>query len=161
MDIKIMQGNNYFDLRVAAIVVSKGRVLTQKREDGDYYYLPGGKVQIGERFESALKREFIEEIGLDDLVIKDIASLIQNFYANFDIKSHSINVLFHCDLVEDSILLTLNEMKGVESHKRLVYTWLDINSKEFAMLRPVSAQEIIKNNKDFCYLLNDVNNMSN
>ncbi len=160
MDIKIIDGTNYFDLRVAAIVVNNGKVLTQKREEGNYYYLPGGKVQMGEKFKTALKREFIEETGLDDLVIGELKGIVENFYTNYEIKSHSVNIYFMCELENDSKLLTVDEMKGIEKGKKLIYKWIDLDSETLKELRPVSAQDIAKDNTEFCHLVNDLDKLS-
>ena len=61
---------------VAAIVVKNGRVLIGKRSDvgqmGGRWEFPGGKVDPGETYEEALKREFREEFSQDIIVIHNI-----------------------------------------------------------------------------------------
>jgi 8-oxo-dGTP diphosphatase len=53
----------------AALVDREGRVLLQKRREGRHmaglWEFPGGKVEPGERPESALVRELKEELGID------------------------------------------------------------------------------------------------
>ncbi len=58
------------NIRVAAIIKEGDKVLTtQMEKSGDrYYVLPGGKVEIDENIEEALKRELKEETGIE---IKD------------------------------------------------------------------------------------------
>ena len=57
---------------VAAIVLnSQGQVLLQQRDDkpklafAGYWTLPGGRVEEGEAPDNAIKRELMEEIGLE------------------------------------------------------------------------------------------------
>jgi len=44
---------------------AQGRVLLQKRTDGDWWCLPGGGVDAGETFRAAAVREATEETGLE------------------------------------------------------------------------------------------------
>jgi len=61
---------------VAAVVVEAGRVLVTQRRDGDSYAgrweFPGGKVD-GETPARALRREILEELGIDIRVVGEYA----------------------------------------------------------------------------------------
>ena len=48
-----------------AIVDDQGRLLLQRRTDGDWWCMPGGRLEPGETFTSAAIREAKEETGLD------------------------------------------------------------------------------------------------
>jgi len=54
---------------VAGIAVENGLVFIARRQSGgsmgDRWEFPGGKVEVGEADGSALKREYLEEFGLD------------------------------------------------------------------------------------------------
>ena len=51
-----------------AAIVKDGRLLLVKRlraPEAGYWSLPGGKVDFGERVEDAVRREILEEVGLE------------------------------------------------------------------------------------------------
>lgn len=53
--------------RVRAIIVSSGKILLINRvkKDDSYWVIPGGQIEIGENQEQALRRECIEELGIE------------------------------------------------------------------------------------------------
>ena len=53
--------------RVRAIIISSDKILLIKRvkDDDSYWGIPGGAVEIGETHEQAIKRECLEELGVE------------------------------------------------------------------------------------------------
>jgi 8-oxo-dGTP diphosphatase len=81
----------------AALVDGEGRVLLQKRAAGramaGLWEFPGGKVEEGERPESALARELEEELG----IVVDIESLSPAAFASADNQGrHMLLLLYLC-----------------------------------------------------------------
>lgn len=72
--------------RVAlAIIYHDHRVLVGQRSDGDFeglWEFPGGKVQEGETFEDAVRREIQEELDCDLQVVWELER-IDHTYPNF------------------------------------------------------------------------------
>lgn len=64
MDITFDTGEGRFNYRVCAILLDGDRVLAMHDERSPYYYLPGGRVRMGERAEDAVLREVQEELGV-------------------------------------------------------------------------------------------------
>ena len=66
------------------------KVRSKSSHDAEKWEIPGGKVKKGEFFDQALKREFMEETGLE-INIDSLYNVIQNDYiackTNEDIKS--------------------------------------------------------------------------
>lgn len=57
----------FIRIRAAAIIVENGRILLEKHgKDGrEYWVLPGGGVDPGETLSDGLRRELLEEIGIE------------------------------------------------------------------------------------------------
>ena len=48
MDISFISGQDKFNYRVCAIILSGNKILAMHDERSPYYYLPGGRVRMGE-----------------------------------------------------------------------------------------------------------------
>ncbi len=63
-----MKKNNPIDVAVGILMKDNGDILLAQRPVGKpyegYWEFPGGKVETGETIEDALKREFMEELGI-------------------------------------------------------------------------------------------------
>ena len=91
-------------IRVAGLVVEENKVLliAHKKKGEIYWLLPGGGVEYQESLDEALKREFIEELGLN-VTVGDIALIADSIEPNG--KRHIVNIVFWCNLVNQSIRL--------------------------------------------------------
>ena len=54
-----------FRIAVSALIFDKQRILLTHRRDIDWWNLPGGGMELGETVEEAVKREVLEETGLE------------------------------------------------------------------------------------------------
>ncbi len=67
---------------VAGLVVQRGRVLVARRVSGaraGRWEFPGGKVDAGESHEEALRRELVEELGLDVTVGEGLGAVRERY----------------------------------------------------------------------------------
>ena len=78
-DISWQGPQGTFNLRVAAILTSGGEILLCTIEGLDYWYLPGGRVHLGESAEAALARELTEELG-HEFPPGTLALVVENIY---------------------------------------------------------------------------------
>ena len=102
---------------VAAIIYRENRILCVQRPRHKYPYIsqkfefPGGKIEIGESKEAALKRELLEELSISP-TIKSFFYTVVHSYPDFQLTMHS----FICEA--ETTALKLNE--------HIAYKWLTL-----------------------------------
>jgi 8-oxo-dGTP diphosphatase len=90
-----------------AIIINNGYFLTVKNVDseGEWYLLPGGGQNSGETLKGALRRECIEEIGINVSVgrLRYIREYIgkNHEFSEHDGDSHQVEFMFECEFYEE------------------------------------------------------------
>ena len=72
MDITFETEVGRFNYRVCAVLLDRGRILAMHDERSPYFYLPGGRVRMGERAEDAVLREVREELGIEARIVRPL-----------------------------------------------------------------------------------------
>ena len=72
MDISFAAGEKKFNYRVAAVILNGGKLLAMRDEYSPYYYLPGGRVKLGETAEQAVIREIQEELHVTAEIVRPL-----------------------------------------------------------------------------------------
>ena len=72
MDISFVSGQNKFNYRVCAVILSGNRILAMHDERSPYYYLTGGRVRMGEAAEHAAIREVEEELNITAKIARPV-----------------------------------------------------------------------------------------
>jgi len=128
---------------VAAVIVNDGKILAVQKGEHKYDYLSskfefaGGKIEVGESREDALKREIREELGLE---IEVEQFLMSNTYAYPDFK-----LVLHAYLcTSDGSDLRLTEhvsfqWLGIGELDSVDWCAGDVGVVEFLKLRRVSV----------------------
>lgn len=81
------------------IVIADGKILLSPQHGENKYDLPGGKIEINESIEQGLKREVLEETGIDVDIIKQVTARDNIFKVTFREPQevwHSVMVYYLC-----------------------------------------------------------------
>ena len=138
MDISYISGQEKFNYRVCAIILSEDRILAMHDERSPYYYLPGGRVRMGETAEYAVVREVEEELNIKAKIVRPLW-LNQGFFTEDvdGLRYHELCLYFLMDVSETDLLergarFTLYE--GPHTHD---FEWLDFARLQGAYFYPV------------------------
>ena len=128
MDISFDQGNQKFNYRVCAMILSENRILAMRDERSPYFYLPGGRVKMGETAEQAVVREIWEELGVTLKIARPLWLNQAFFTEDVDgIRYHELCIYFlmdssNTDLSEKGGRFTLTEGKHIHT-----FEWLEFD----------------------------------
>ena len=125
MDITFDTDEGRFNYRVCAILLNGGRILAMHDERSPYYYLPGGRVKMGERAEDAVLREVREELGIEAKILRPLW-LHQAFF-NEDVTRmdfHELCLYFLMDVSGTDLLMRGDAFTLQERRRTLAFRWL-------------------------------------
>ena len=125
MDITFDTSEGRFNYRVCAILLDGDRLLAMHDERSPYYYLPGGRVRMGERAEDAVLREVREELGIDARIVRPLW-LSQSFF-NEDVTRldyHELCLYFLVDASATDLLTRGDRFRGPELRHVHDFEWL-------------------------------------
>ncbi|MGG0240137.1 NUDIX hydrolase [Bacillus rhizoplanae] len=97
MDIVFTEDGKRFNYRVAAVCIENGKVLLHRGKGDNFWCLPGGRVQMLESSESALKRELKEELEVDANV-KRLMWIVEKFFTYDHHEFHEIGFYYETHL---------------------------------------------------------------
>ena len=146
MDISFIKDERKFNYRVFGIVINDNKILAMKDERSPYYYLPGGRVMMGETAEDAIIREVKEELEIEASIIRPLW-LIQNFFTEDvdKLRYHELCIYFLID-IQNSVVLERGAkfclQEGIHSHK---FEWLEFSSLKDLYFYPLFLKEEIVN----------------
>ena len=125
MDISYTSGNRKFNYRVCAVMISDGRILAMHDERSPYYYLPGGRVGLGETAEDAVIREVREELGVTAKIARPLWLNQAFFNEDMDhLDYHELCIYFLMDLSETGLSDRGTAFTSQEGHRTHSFEWL-------------------------------------
>lgn len=155
MDISIEIENIKFNYRVAGVIKNKNNILLHKNDDDIFHAIPGGRIKIGETSKEALKREFIEEMGLTPKKLK-FRGIIENFFEYNNKKYHEVMIIYDVEFDPDCEIYKKDVIKGIEEKSKLNFVWKTLDEIENLDLRPKSLKDILVHNEEECFDITEI-----
>jgi 8-oxo-dGTP pyrophosphatase MutT (NUDIX family) len=137
-----------FLVRVGGVAVAGGRVLLHRIEDGDFWAMPGGRLEVGETAAECLVREMQEEIGVT-VEVDGMLWLIENFFehAALDGVPDNAEVVAHHEV---GVYLAMRlpahleatesfwgvELAGTEHEFQMEFRWFPLEQVKTLDVRP-------------------------
>ena len=149
MVITIKDDKNRFNFRVAAIIYNKEKthILMQKQEGIDKLFFPGGRVEMHEDIDTAIKRETMEELNLNEkFSLKFVA---QSFISFPDFKYHELGYYFVTTIEPSKYHFSLDEKFDSfdKSDKPSKFMWINVNELKKYEVIPNNIRDLISNNQ--------------
>ena len=138
MDITFETEAGRFNYRVCAVLLDGERILAMHDERSPYFYLPGGRVRMGERAEDAVLREVREELGIEAKILRPLW-LSQSFF-NEDVAHvdyHELCLYFLVDASATDLLTRGDRFRGPELRHVHDFEWLPFERLKDEYLYPL------------------------
>lgn len=129
-----------FNYRVAGICIEDGHVLLNRlKDDPSFWFLPGGRVEMMETAEAALRREIKEELGLDGtLAIKRLLWINENFWTSSQgERYHEIGFYYQIAFGDSHPYADKSKpFRGRETTVNLTFQWMPLERLEIITFYP-------------------------
>ena len=135
-DINVKIEGITFCCRACAVVENGNKILFQKRKDDTYWALPGGKIEVLETTASAIKRELQEELGINDLIVGNVTSVIENFFEFKGEKVHQYIFTHQVTINNCKYNDIVDEFVGAEVGKDVIFKWIDKSDLKKIPIKP-------------------------
>ena len=149
MDISFKSGNEKFNYRVCAMIISGNHILAMHDERSPYFYLPGGRVAIGETAEHAVIREVQEELGVTPKIIRPLWLNQAFFTEDVDqLHYHELCIYYLMDITDTDLLsrgTTFTVSEGLRTHS---FEWLPFERLKDEYFYPLFLKKDIFNLPD-------------
>ena len=146
MDISFKAGNEKFNYRVCAMIISDGKILAMQDERSPYYYLPGGRVMIGETAEEAVIREVQEELGITANIERPLW-LNQAFFTEDvdNLHYHELCIYFLMNIEDTDLMTRGKQFISKEGHRTHNFEWLEFGRLQDEYFYPLFLKKDIFN----------------
>lgn len=141
-DCGFAKGNHWFRYRAGGIVIKDNKILFVRSKIGDYFYMIGGGVHMGETSEECIEREFLEETGIK-VQVERLAVVCENFFkgdggSNDGLDCHTLEFYYILKIEDDSA-----SVKETDEGEALV--WLPVDEIRDSDIKPSFIKSHIEN----------------
>lgn len=149
MDISYKTEKQKFNYRVCAMIIYDNKILAMHDERSPYFYLPGGRVKMGETAEHAVIRETQEELGITPKIIRPLW-LNQAFFTEEvdELNYHELCIYFLMDITDTDLLTKGDKFTSSEGHRTHTFEWLDFSRLKDEYFYPLFLKKDIFNLPD-------------
>jgi len=144
MDITFKTEQGRFNYRVCGMIIHDNKILAMHDERSPYYYLPCGRVQLGETMEEAVLREIREELEIEANIVRPLW-FNQGFFTE-DVSGeqfHEICVYFLMDISHTDLLSRGEQFVLNENNQRHTFEWLEFDRLKDEYFYPIFLKEKI------------------
>lgn len=125
MDVSFVKDRDKFNYRVCALILRGSSVLAMRDERSPYYYLPGGRVKLGETAEAALVREIEEELRVTPEIVRPLWLNQAFFTEDVDgLHYHELCIYFLADVSRTDIASRGERFTLTEGRHTHAFEWL-------------------------------------
>ncbi len=144
MDLTFHLEEGSFNCRVAAIVIRDGRLLVMRNDPVSHYYLPGGRVALGETAEAAVIRELKEEMGVRMAIDRPLW-LHQSFFTPDGTcrRYHEICFYFLMDVSATALENTPDVFFCREGDREREFAWMPFEVLKSLYFHPIFLKKEI------------------
>lgn len=144
MDITYKTENEKFNYRVCAVIISNGKILAMHDERSPYFYLPGGRVKMGETAEQAVVREVEEELYITPKIIRPLWLNQAFFREDVDgLNYHELCIYFLMDISHTELLKKGKKFSLQEGRHQHDFEWLAFNRLKNEYFYPIFLKNSI------------------
>lgn len=153
MDITLQDKGKKFQYKVVALIIRQDKLLIMCEAEHQIWFLPGGKVQIGETAQKALLREMQEELKIDIQILRPLW-LHQNYFLDYEsgIPCHEICLYF---LVKTRMDFATSRFSTEENGCLHLFEWVDFSELENRNIYPRFLRQAIYHFPDHLQLITE------
>ena len=122
--VRLNAGRQRFNYRIAGLGFRDGHVLVHRAVHEPFWTFPGGRAEIGETSEETLKREMMEEIGVEVTVGRLLWS-VENFFHYEGRDWHELGLYYFMEIPQEFPFRTHEIIHRVEDgDNHLEFKWV-------------------------------------